>query len=49
MLAANQAPKVDTAFTADRASVTVNGKEHVFQRNADGSWRYAAGEPVAPK
>ena len=49
VLAPNAAPKMETSFTADRASVTVNGKEHVFERTAAGPYRYAAGEPVPPK
>jgi len=43
VLAPGEAPLVRTAFTADRAAVRVNGREHAFERTEDGSYRYAAG------
>jgi len=41
VLAPGDAPKVEASFTADRASVSVNGTEHVFERQPDGTYRYA--------
>ena len=36
----------ESAFTAERAAVIVNGTEHAFTRTANGSYRYTAGEPA---
>ncbi len=41
VLAPGDAPKVEARFTADRATVTVNEEEHVFERTEDGTYRYA--------
>ncbi len=41
VLAPGDAPKVEASFTADRATVTVNGTKHVFERTEDGTYRYA--------
>ena len=46
VLAPGDAPKVEASFTADRASIKVNDAEHVFERKADGSYRYVPATPA---
>ena len=43
VLAPGDAPLVAAVFLVDRAAVRVNGRQFVFERGEDGSYRYAAG------